>query len=143
MSEELPTIWHVPDDLWSRLEPLLVVDKPRKKSGRPPTNTRRIFDGLIFLARTGSQWSALPPEFGPKSTAHDRFTDWVEHGCLQQAWAVLLEEYGEVVGIEWEWQSADGCIIKAPLGKRGPRARTRRPGATPPTEASPAANATC
>jgi hypothetical protein len=49
----------------------------------------------------------------------------VEHGCLQKAWAVLLLEYEEVVGIDWQWQSADGCIIKAPLGKRGSREKRR------------------
>ncbi len=32
-----PTIWRVDDVLWARLAPLLVVDKPRKKSGRPQT----------------------------------------------------------------------------------------------------------
>jgi hypothetical protein len=32
-----------------------------------------------------------------------------------------LQEYDQVLGIDWQWQSADGCIIKAPLGKRGPR----------------------
>src|SRR5258708_14689384 len=28
-----------------------------------------------------------------------------------------LTEYDEVQGIEWEWQSVDGAMTKAPLGK--------------------------
>lgn len=118
---EPPTIWRTPDELWQRLAPVLVIDKPRKKAGRPRVNDRRIFEALIYLARTGGQWCALPAEFGPKSTAYDRFREWVEHGCLQKAWAVLLQEYDQVLGIDWQWQSADGCIVKAPLGKRGSR----------------------
>lgn len=118
---EPPTIWRIPDELWQRLAPVLVIDKLRKKPGRPRANDRRLLEALIYLARTGAQWCALPPEFGPKSTAYDRFREWVEHGCLQKAWTVLLQEYDQVLGIEWQWQSADGCIIKAPLGKRGPR----------------------
>ena len=67
-----PTIWRVDDALWAELQPLLVVDKPRKKPGRRRANDRPIFDGLIWLARTGGQWAALPREFGAKSTVHDR-----------------------------------------------------------------------
>ncbi|WP_225430196.1 transposase, partial [Deinococcus detaillensis] len=100
--------------------PILIIDKPRKKSGRPPQDARSIFNGLIWLARTGSQWSQFPRRYSPVSTAHERFSAWVEHGCLRRAWAVILEEYGEELGIDWEWQAADGSMVKAPLGKRGP-----------------------
>jgi transposase len=138
-----PTIWEVDDELWADLQPLLVIDKPRKKPGRPRANDRRIFNGLIWLARTGAQWETLPRRFGPKSTAHDRFQEWVFHGCLVAAWALLLERYDEEIGLQWEWQAADGCIVKAPLGKRGRTASPKRPAATRPTEARVAARATC
>ncbi len=137
-----PTIWRVDDALWAELQPMLVVDKPRKKPGRRRANDRPIFDGLIWLARTGCQWAALPREFGAKSTVHDRLEEWVEYGCLQRAWAHLLRVYDDELGLQWEWQAADGCIVKAPLGKKGGPARPRRPGPTPPTAASPAASGT-
>lgn len=137
-----PTIWRVDDALWALLEPVLRVDKPRKKPGRPRRDDRAIFDGLIWLARTGSQWSQLPRAFGPKSTVHERFTEWVTTGALARAWAVLLREYDEAVGIDWTWLAADGCIVKAPFGKKGALARRRRPGATPPTAANRAPSAT-
>ena len=138
-----PTLWRVDDALWAELQPLLVVDKPRKKPGRPRTNDRPIFDGLIWLDRTGSQWAALPREFGAKSTAHDRFREWVEHGCFQRAWARLLAAYDGEVGLDWQWQAADGCIVKAPLGKKGGPARRRRRAPTPPTGGNAAASGTC
>jgi len=138
-----PTIWRVDDALWALLEPVLRVDKLRKKPGRPRRDDRAIFDGLIWLARTGSQWSQLPREFGPKSTVHERFTEWVETGALERAWAVLLREYDVQVGLDWAWQAADGCIVKAPFGKKGAPARRRRRGPTPPTAASPGPSATC
>lgn len=138
-----PTIWEVDDALWADLQPLLAIAKPRKKPGRPRNDDRPILNGLIWLARTGSQWKALPARFGPKSTAHDRLEEWVAHGCLAAAWALLLGRYDDAVGLQWEWQAADGCIVKAPLGKRGSPARPRRPGATRPTAASAAPSATC
>ncbi len=138
-----PTLWRVDDALWAELQPLLVIDKPRKKPGRPRHDDRAIFDGLIWLNRTGSQWAAVPREFGAKSTVHDRFQEWVDHGCFQRAWARLLEAYDGEVGLDWQWQAADGCIVKAPLGKKGGPARRRRPGPTPPTEGNAAASGTC
>lgn len=138
-----PTIWRVDDALWALLEPVLKSDKPRKKPGRPRRDDRAIFDGLIWLARTGAQWSQLPRAFGPKSTVHERFSEWVATGALDRAWAVLLREYDAEIGLDGEWQAADGCIVKAPFGKKGALARRRRPGPTPPTAANPAPNGTC
>jgi putative transposase len=138
-----PTIWRVDDVLWELLEPVLRIDKPRKKPGRPRRDDRTIFDGLIWLARTGSQWSQLPREFGPKSTVHERFGAWVSSGALERAWAVLLREYDGEIGLDWSWQAADGCIVKAPFGKKGALARRKRRGQTPPTAANLAPSATC
>lgn len=138
-----PTIWRVDDALWALLAPILKVDKPRQKPGRPRRDDRAIFDGLIWLARTGSQWSQLPREFGPKSTVHERFTEWVEAGALERAWAVLLREYDADIGLDWAWQAADGCIVKAPFGKKGGLVRRKRRGPTPQIGVNPAPNGTC
>jgi putative transposase len=137
-----PTIWRVDDALWAKLAPILKSDKRRKKPGRPRRDDRAIFDGLIWLARTGSQWAAPPREFGPKSTVHERFAEWVKEDKLEQAWAVLLAEYDAAIGLDWSWLAADGCIVKAPFGKKGAPARTTAPAATPPTGGSPARSAT-
>jgi len=32
----------------------------------------------------------VPREFGPKSTVHDRFQEWVQTGAFAQAWTLLL-----------------------------------------------------
>jgi len=137
-----PTIWRVDDALWALIAPILASTRVRKKPGRPRRDDRAIFDGLIWLARTGSQWSQLPREFGPKSTVHERFTEWVESGALERAWAVLLRAYDAELGLDWSWLAADGCLVKAPFGKKGAPARPRPPGPTPPTAASPAPSAT-
>jgi len=142
-AEDDPTIWRVDDALWGEIAPILRIDKPRKKPGRPRRDDWAIFDGLIWLARTGSQWSQLPREFGPKPTVHGRFAEWVATGALERAWAVLLRAYDGVVGLDWAWQAADGCIVKTPFGQRGGLARRRPRGATRPTAASPAPSATC
>ncbi len=132
-----PIISEVDDALQGELEPVLRVEKVRKKPGRPRRDDRAIFDGLIWLARTGSQWQELPRRFGPKSTVHARFTEWAASGALERAWAVLLRAYDAEIGLDWEWQAADGCIVKAPFGKKGGLARRKPRVATPPTAPTP------
>lgn len=142
-SKDAPTIWRVDDALWAELAPLLVVDKPRKKPGRPRRDDRPLFDGLIWIGRSGGQWAALPREFGPKSTVHDRFQEWVEHGCFAQAWERFLAAYDDEVGIDWRWQAADGCLVKAPLGKKGGPARRKGRARTPRIAGNAAPSGTC
>ena len=138
-----PTLWRVDDALWTELAPLLRVDKPRKKPGRPRRDDRQILDGILWLLRTGAQWSALPAAFGPKSTCHARFQVWVGTGAFARAWALLLRTYDDLVGLDLTWQAADGCLTKAPLGKKGALARRKPRAATPRTAARVAPNATC
>jgi transposase len=76
-----PTIWRVDDALWERLAPLLVIEKVGKKSGRPRKSDRQILDGLIWLARTGAQWDALPREFGASPRCMTAFRSGSATGC--------------------------------------------------------------
>jgi putative transposase len=107
----------MPDDLWSRLAPLLGPEKAPGTPGRPAVSFRLLFDALLYVLRTGCQWRAIPrQEYAPGSTVHGRFRQWVKAGVFAQAWQVLLAYYDQEVGIAWQWQALDGAITKAPLG---------------------------
>ncbi len=113
----VPTLWHMPNDLWSRLAPLLGPEKAPGTPGRPAVSFRLLFDALLYVLRTGCQWRAIPrQEYAPGSTVHGRFRQWVKAGVFAQAWKVLLAYYDQEVGIAWQWQALDGAITKAPLG---------------------------
>ena len=113
----VPTIWHMPEDLWSRLAPLLGPEKAPGTPGRPAVAFRVIFDALLYVLCTGCQWRAIPRhEYAPGSTVHGRFRQWVKAGVFEKAWKVLLAYYDQEVGIAWKWQALDGVITKAPLG---------------------------
>lgn len=140
---EDPTIWEVDDVLWAEVQPLLVVNKPRKKPGRRREADRPILNGLIWLGRTGGQWAAIPRRYGAKSTIHDRFKEWVAYGCFEAAWALVVAAYDGEVGLDWQWQAADGCLVKAPLGKKGGPARRNGRGRTPRTGGSVGPSAIC
>jgi putative transposase len=113
----LPTLWHVPDELWSLIAPVLGPEKAPGTPGRPAVSFRRIFDGIRYVLRTGCQWSALPrQEYAPKSTVWGRFQQGAAAGVFRQAWLLVLAHYDLEVGIAWQWQALDGVITKAPLG---------------------------
>ena len=52
-----------------------------------------MFDGIIFVLRTGCQWKMLPKEYGSGSTYHRRFQQWVQSGIFDRLWARLLKIY--------------------------------------------------
>ncbi len=113
------TGYRVSDELWSVLEPCLPVhvNKHRFGGGRPRVADRKCADGIFYVLRTGGQWEALnETDLCAKSTAHDRFQEWVEAGVFLKLWQKGVEAFDEVQGIEWEWLSLDGAMTKAPLG---------------------------
>lgn len=112
----LPTIWHIPDDLWSQIRPLLGPEKPAGTRGRPPVPYRTVLKGLLYVLRTGCQWKAAPKEFGSGSTLHRRFQQWVTAGIFLPLWAQELRQYNSRHGIRWRRPSLDAAITKAPLG---------------------------
>ena len=116
-----------PEPLWLAVEPLLPDPKPRPKGGRPPMPNRTAFFAMFYLMRTGCQWKAIPRSLGAGSTVHDRFQAWQKAGVFRELWTTGLLEYNTDVGLDFEWQSLDGCITKAPLGgeKTGPNPTDR------------------
>jgi putative transposase len=108
--------FRLPDALWKRLEPLLPKRRRSAKGGRPPLLYRQVLDGIFYVLRTGCHWKAAPPEFGSGSSLHRYFQRWQQRGVFRQLWQEALHEYDAKIGIDWQWQSMDGSMTKAPLG---------------------------
>jgi len=106
----------ISDSLWERIKPLLPVYKKSCKGGRPRLPLRNIMTGIFYVLRTGCQWKAMPAQFGSGSAIHAYFQEWVQLGIFEELWQRALEEYDELKGIDWQWQSLDGAMTKAPLG---------------------------
>jgi len=128
----LPTIWVLSDEMWSRVEPILLRCYPLARTGRPRTDLRRVLDGIIFRMRSGVQWNQLPREFGDDSTVHRWFQRFVADGVFAEIWAAFAAECEALGDLDWEWQAADGMMGKARMGgeKRAPIPLTE-PGRAP------------
>jgi transposase len=139
----LPTIWNVPDPLWELIEKVLTVYDPPAKTGRKRCDARKAFDGVIFRMRTGCQWNHLPQEFGDDSSIYRTFARWEKKAIFDILWAILLTKCDDLQGVDWHWQSADGCLSKARgvpksgVSKKGQKTSASAPiPATAPSQAS-------
>ena len=118
--------WEVTDDFWKRAEALIPARQRsdekayvrRAGGGRKPKDARLVFEGIVYVLRTGGQWKALPAErFGSASAIHARFLEWEKAGFFEALWKAGLAEYDDLEGIAWRWQSIDGAMMKAPLAQ--------------------------
>jgi len=117
--------WEVTDDFWKRVEPLVPSrERLTEKSyvrkaggGRKPKDPRLVFEGIVYVLRTGCQWKAMPDRFGSASAIHTRFLQWEKAGFFEELWKAGLAEYDDMEGIAWRWQSIDGAMMKAPLAQ--------------------------
>ena len=128
--------WELSESFWARIEPLLPKAKSRYRGrgkqrrhigGRPAADRRRTMGGILYVLRTGCQWNAVPREYGSGKTLHRYFQRWRRAGVFQKLRRAGLQEYDEVKGLGWKWQSGDSAMTKAPLGgeARGPNPTDR------------------
>lgn len=110
--------WKISNKLWEQIEVLLPPPKPHPLGcHRPRIPDRNAMNGILFVLRTGCQWSALDATGICKhSSAHRRFTEWAEAGVFEQFWKKGLFKYDDLKGIDWRWLSMDGAMTKSPLG---------------------------
>lgn len=108
--------WELSDEVWERVRPLIPERSPHPKGGRPAEDDRQMLAAILYVLRTGIQWNALPRELGACTTVYDRFRRWEQQGVFERIWQAGLQDYDELEGIAWEWQSMDGVMTKAPFG---------------------------
>lgn len=113
----------VTDEEWAIIGPLLPPERGRW--ARPAQDNRRYFEGMLWIARTGSQWRHLPDEYGKWNSVFRRFRRWTELGVFD----ALVESLSELVDRERSADMVDSTIVRAhhcAVGlKRGLRIRRR------------------
>lgn len=115
-NSELPTIWEVPEWLWSTFSTMFHTAYPTPKRGRRRCCFRLILNTIIYRIRSGVQWNHLPKEMADDSTAHRWFQRWCKDGIFEKIWAILIERCQELDAVDWQWQAVDGRMGKARFG---------------------------
>ena len=90
-SSPMENKWEISDDLWEKIEPVLLAADPPKATGRKRVDQRLMLNGVVYKLRSGCQWNLLPKELGDDSTIHRAFQRWVRLGVFAQVWAIIEE----------------------------------------------------
>ena len=114
--EPLPTIWRYPDELWATFELVLAELDPPAATGRKRIDQRKALDGMIYQARTGCQWHAIPRHFGDYRSIHRTMQRWIARGVFGLTRSLLVAECDELDGVDFKWQSADAAMGKERFG---------------------------
>ncbi|MET4107032.1 transposase [Hymenobacter sp. UYP22] len=78
------------DAQWARLAPLL-PGRPGTSGGRGRDN-RQFVEAVLWLARNGARWRALPAERGNWHTTYTRFQRWAASGVWQRVFEAVQDE---------------------------------------------------
>ncbi len=69
--------WEISDAFWEAVKPLIpeTVRDPKRVyqriagGGRKPLDSRKVFEAIVYVLKTGTQWKALPKDiFGSPSS---------------------------------------------------------------------------
>ncbi|WP_234323272.1 IS5 family transposase [Streptomyces bikiniensis] len=116
-----PKPWHVEDELWAVVEPLLPkVERRVRHPGRKRHPDRLVFQGILFVPHTGIAWEHLPQElgFGSGMTCWRRLAEWTEAGVWRRLREALLARLRTANALDFSRAAVDG---PHPRVKRGPK----------------------
>ena len=106
----------ITDQQWIRLEPLLPKPKPSAKGGPKPRDNRQVFDGIIWVLRSGARWNDLPDQYPPASTCWSRLQPWEEQRVWLKIWPKFLSKLNQQVQLDWPETLAGGRLARAEKG---------------------------
>lgn len=95
------------DEEWKIIGRLLPPERGR--GCRPARDNRLYFGGMMWIARTGSQWRHLPDEYGKWNSVFRRYRRWVTTGVFD----AMLETLAEMVERDSTADMIDSTIVRA------------------------------
>lgn len=103
---------------WERISPLLPPERTGKK-GRPGKDNRTMLHAMLWIARTGAQWRALPECYGSWKSVYSRFCKWRNEGVLERAFQALSSD------ADLENLSIDSTCVKVHQSANGGKKRVK------------------
>ena len=101
------------DGQWEKIEPLLPKLLKSKRGGRPWADSRRVLEGILWIARSGARWQDLPAEYPSPATCWRRLHDWEQRGVWLTIWRTFLGELNRKRHLDWSEALIDGSFAPA------------------------------
>ena len=104
------------DEQWKKIEPHIPKFKRSRKGGRTPADARSVFEGILWVLRSGARWKDLPKEYPSSSTCWRRLRDWEQRDVWLTIWRAFLAELDQRGQLDWAETFADGSFAPAKKG---------------------------
>ena len=104
---------------WEKIVDLFQRPKYLDNRGPKRKDPRPIFEGVLWILRTGAQWNELPRKYGAYQTVHRRYQEWIEHGVLETALRRIAEDMEERGRLSLTECFIDGTFASAKKGVLG------------------------
>lgn len=109
---------YLTDEQWKKIEPLIPRRPNNRKGGRPPADDRLVFEGILWILKTGARWKDLPKKYPHPSTCWRRLREWYETDVLKDMWRAFLSELDHNGILDWDEVFVDASFFPAKKGAR-------------------------
>jgi transposase len=105
------------EEQWKVIGTILPKDPVRSdRRGRPWSDRRTVFNGILWILRTGAPWQDLPERYGKYQTVHRRFQNWVRSGVMEKVLLAIAQDLLERGGLDLRECFIDGTFVPAKKG---------------------------
>ena len=107
----------ISDEQWQLIERFFPQVEVRKDGKSCPRRAdREVFNGVLWMLRTGARWCDLPSRYPPYQTCHRWYQEWVEGGVLREILEGLAEDLHKRGKIELSECFVDASFVGAKKG---------------------------
>lgn len=117
------------DAQWKLIAPLL----PKQKRGGKWNDHRLMFDGILWVLRTGAPWRDLPERYGKWGSVYHRFNRWRKDGTFDKVLKALRIRLDKDGYIDWDLWCVDGSNVRASRSAAGASKKAKNPAENPET----------
>lgn len=107
----------VSDEQWNIVGPLISAKSAR--TGRPRRDARTMFNGVLWILRTGAPWRDLSERYGPWQTVYAYFKTWRSNGAFDRVLEALQVRLDREGKIDWDLFCIDGSNVRAARAAAG------------------------
>jgi transposase len=104
------------DDQWKKLQPLLPKQDRNRRAGRPWADSRGVFEGILWILKTGARWRDLPDAYPSPATCWRRLNRWEIEGVWEDVWREYLRQLDAQGCLGWEECFIDATFMPAKRG---------------------------
>jgi len=111
------------DEQWRLIRGLF----PAQRRGGRWNDHRLMFNGVLWVLRTGAPWRDLPERYGRWGSVYHRFNRWRQDGTFDRLLRALRIRLDKAGHIDWDLWCVDGSSIRASRAAAGASKKAKNP----------------